>query len=54
MKKTILAGLSALALTAAFAAGSPKTKAKKQEPKKEQCCDKSACCDKAHKSPCCH
>jgi len=54
MKKMILAGLSALTLTAAIAGGPVKAKAKKQTPKQEQCCDNSQCCKKGQQPSCCH
>lgn len=44
MKKLALAGLSSLALVAAFAGGIKKKTVKKEKPKQEQCCDKGSCC----------
>jgi len=53
MKRFLFAGLCALSLTAAMAAGvEKKSKAKKLAAQKEQCCDKKAsnCCTPG----CCH
>lgn len=52
MKRFIFAGLCALSLTAAVAAGiEKKEKAKKAPAQKEQCCDKKGdCCP----GKCCH
>jgi hypothetical protein len=52
MKRFLFAGLCALSLTAAMAAGvEKKAKAKKPAAQKEQCCDKTGnCCPKQ----CCH